>query len=99
MAQFDVFLSPTGRGYVLDVQADLLRDLKTRLVVPLMLVADAPPALKRLHPQFEIAGRRTMMATQFMAAIPADELQNFVASLASERYAIIGAIDFLLGGI
>ena len=99
MAQFDVFLNPAGHGYLLDVQADILRDLKTRLVVPLMLAADVPSGLKRLHPEFEIAGRRTIMATQFMAAIPADELQDFVGSLAAERYVIIGAIDFLLGGI
>jgi len=99
MAQFDVFLNSTGRGYLLDVQADILRDLRTRLVVPLMLATDGPPGLKRLHPEFEIAGRRTIMATQLMAAIPADELQDIIGSLASERYAIIGALDFLLGGI
>ena len=99
MAQFDVFVNPIGRGYLLDVQADILRDLKTRLVVPLMLATDVPSGVKRLHPEFEIAGRRTIMATQLMAAIPADELQDFVSSLAPERYVIMGAIDFLLGGI
>ena len=83
---------------MLDVQADLLRDLKTRVVVPLLPAADVPPALSRLHPEFEIAGRRTLMATQFMAAIPAGELRAVVRSLARERYTIIRAVGFLLGG-
>jgi toxin CcdB len=99
MAQFDVYANPVGRGYLLDVQADILDDLKTRLVVPLMPAAKGPPALKRLHPEFEIDGQRTIMATHLMAAVPLDELRDLVGSLAPERYAIIGAIDFLLGGI
>lgn len=99
MAQFDVYANPAGRGFLLDVQAELLSDLKTRLAVPLMAAADAPPALKRLHPEFEIAGQRVVMATQLMAAVPVRELQQVVGSLADDRYTIVGAIDFLLGGI
>jgi toxin CcdB len=48
MAQFDVYAWPAGRGFLVDVQAEILRDLKTRLVVPLMPSSKVPPALKRL---------------------------------------------------
>ncbi|WHT44593.1 CcdB family protein [Ochrobactrum sp. SSR] len=36
MARYDVYSNPSG-GYVLDVQADLLDELKTRIVIPLIL--------------------------------------------------------------
>ena len=36
MARFDVYASPDGSGCLLDVQADLLDSLNTRVVVPLM---------------------------------------------------------------
>jgi toxin CcdB len=35
MPRYDVYSNPGG-GYVLDVQADLLDDLKTRIVIPLI---------------------------------------------------------------
>ena len=35
MARFDVYDRPGGAGYVLDVQADVLNELNTRIVVPL----------------------------------------------------------------
>ncbi|MBS1183360.1 MAG: plasmid maintenance protein CcdB, partial [Proteobacteria bacterium] len=39
MARFDVFPNPGGSGYLLDVQADLLDGLNTRIVVPLLPTA------------------------------------------------------------
>ena len=44
MRRFDVHPAPgpDGRFHVLDVQADLLRDLDTRVVVPLLPPAFAP---------------------------------------------------------
>lgn len=41
MARFDVYASPDSAGYLLDVQADLLESLNTRIVVPLMPVSAA----------------------------------------------------------
>ena len=42
MARFDVYANPGKAGYVLDVQADLLSALNTRIVVPLMPAHAAP---------------------------------------------------------
>lgn len=43
-------------GYLLDVRADILGDLNTRVVVPLMRPEDAPAPARRLNPMFEIIG-------------------------------------------
>lgn len=55
MARYDVYANPGG-GYVLDVQADLLDELKTRIVIPLIIKDMAPIPAKRLNPSFEIEG-------------------------------------------
>ncbi|CAM5429606.1 hypothetical protein TMEC54S_03045 [Thauera mechernichensis] len=36
MARFDVYRNSAGEGFLLDVQADLLSHLNTRVVVPLL---------------------------------------------------------------
>ena len=57
MARFDVFAGRIEGSYLLDVQSDLLDNFKTRVVVPLLPVATAPPQMRELHPTFEINGR------------------------------------------
>jgi len=52
MARFDVYDSPDGAGYLLDVQADILDILNTRVVVPLMPISAAPSPAKHLNPIF-----------------------------------------------
>ena len=47
MARFDVYARPAGAGYVLDVQADILNGLNTRIVVPLLPLSEAPIPAKR----------------------------------------------------
>jgi len=36
MARYDLYPNPFGRGYLLDVQSDLLDELATRVVIPVM---------------------------------------------------------------
>ncbi|MBW8833455.1 MAG: CcdB family protein [Burkholderiales bacterium] len=98
MARFDVYANPAGTGYLLDVQADLLSQLNTRVVVPMPPRDLAPVPAARLNPEFEIQGVRCVLATQFMAAIPRSELKIVVTSLEREAGAILGAIDFLHQG-
>ena len=54
MARYVVYANPDSSGYLLNVQADLLDNLSTRLVVPMMPVGASPPVLKRLNPIFDI---------------------------------------------
>ena len=97
MARFAVYQNPDG-GYLLDVQADLLDHLNTRVVVPLMPIADAPKPAGTLNPVFEVNGVDCVMVTQFMAAVPVTILKDRLASLESQRNEIVSAIDLLMQG-
>ncbi len=99
MARFDVYPMPRhGRGYLLDVQADLLDSLETRVVVPLFQEDKAPPPMTSLNPVFEIRGVRHIMVTQFIATLRTKELGDAVLSLDEHHYVIMNALDVLLSG-
>jgi toxin CcdB len=98
MARFDVYTNRGGAGFLLDVQADLITRLNTRVVVPLLPQDAAPTPADRLNPVFEFQGSKVCMATQFMAAVPQTELTMLIASLDRESDAIFSAIDFLHHG-
>ena len=98
MARFDVYGLRQEGGLVLDCQADLLADLKTRFVVPLVPATEARKAADRLNPSFNLAGETFVMATQFAAAIHVRELGDVIASLKHEETAITNALDMLLTG-
>ena len=98
MARFDVYRNPAGEGCLLDIQADLLSHLNTRVVVPLLPLSNAPQPARTLNPCFEIADQTLVMSTQFMAAVPVNILKNPLASLSGQRDAIVAAIDLLMQG-
>jgi len=98
MAQFDVHELRSGRGFVIDCQADLHRSLPTRFVVPLVLPVTIGHSAGRLVPQFEIQGRSLMMATNFAATIAIRELGPVVTSLSEESHRVVGALDVLIAG-
>lgn len=81
MARFDAWPNPDGAGWLLDVHADLLRDLNTRVVVPLMPEGAAPLPAARLNPVFTLEGEGCVMVTQFLSAVPAAPLRDRPASL------------------
>ena len=98
MPKYDVFPSPTGEGFILDVQSDLLSDLNTRVVVPLLPKSRAPQPATRLNPTFEIGEDYVVMVTQFMAAVPIGILKSPVGNLEEEFEKITVAIDMLMQG-
>jgi toxin CcdB len=85
--------------FLLDVQADLLDDLDTRVVVPLVRAAVFGRRATRLHPRFVIDGQEVVMATHLLAAVKRSALGTSVAALSGQREAMIGALDVLLTGI
>lgn len=104
MAQFDVYLNPNvatrkSIPYLLDVQADLLDTLATRVVVPLILVEEMGLAAKHLNPQFKIKGVAVVMSTAELAGVPSRSLGDKVTTLKSKRDEIIAALDILFTGI
>lgn len=98
MARFDLCANPTGAGYLLIVQSDLLDHLNTRMVVPLLPLAQAPQPARILNPVFAVGAESFVMATQFMAAVPTAILKEPVASLDQRRDEIVAALDFLMQG-
>lgn len=97
MARYDVYANPAG-GLVLDVQADVLDELKTRVVVPLLPMDAAPQPAKRLNPVFEISGVRYALVTQFLAAIPLSALSVPVSNLSDRHDDIVAALDMVFHG-
>lgn len=100
MARFHVHENKGGEGYLLDVQADLLTHLNTRVVVPLWPAGKPQPKpARQLNPSFDINGQPCTMLTQFMAAVPVSALGPQVASLHAEQDVVIGALDCLFSGV
>lgn len=98
MARFALYRNPGSDGYLLDVQADLLEHLNTRMVVPLLPLAVAPKPAATLNPVFNVGGASLVMATQFMAAVPSALLKQAEGNLAQNRSEIVAALDLLLQG-
>ena len=98
MARFTVYRNPNGKGYLLDLQADINSHFATRVVAPLIPTKDVPAYAKTLNPVFEIEGESFVMATQGMAAVPLAILKQPVTSLAQHHAEIVAAIDLLFQG-
>lgn len=101
MAQFDVYdyVGPNRSvAYLLDIQSDLLRDLASRVVVPLVRRDAFGPPMKKLNPVFSINGVDHVMATPELAGMPTAGLGRRVGNLDDHRHEIKGAIDFLQDG-
>lgn len=104
MAQFDVYLNPNTATYkaipyLLDIQADLLDTLSTRVVVPLILEEKMGLAAKHLNPKFKVKGVAVVMSTAELAGVSSRSLGDKVISLKSKRNEIISALDLLFAGI
>jgi len=104
MAQFDVYENPNpaSRGsipYLLDVQTDLLDNLATRVVVPLVASAAMPKPGRQLNPAFRIGDKTFLMSTAEIAGVSVKSLGKKVCSIKEHRNEIVAALDFLITGI
>ncbi|MFD1625379.1 CcdB family protein [Azospirillum griseum] len=97
MARFDIHRRLDGPGYLLDLQANILRDLNTRFVAPLLPPNEAPQPATLLNPVFMIEGEPLVMVTQFAGAVHVSELGPCVGNLLSEDTIIVAALDRLTG--
>ncbi|MCM2336226.1 MAG: CcdB family protein [Pseudomonas sp.] len=85
--------------YLLDVQSDLIDDLRSRVVVPLIAPARAQLPVSRLMPLLDVLGEPLVMDTPQLAGVPQKALGAPVANLCHERSAILAALDVLISGI
>jgi len=81
-----------------DLQADMLSNLPSRVMAPLYRVEDMSWAMVRLNPRFDIDGDAYVMATQRIAAVPLADIGPVVANLACRADDITAALDFLFQG-
>lgn len=103
MSQFDVYenLNEETRQavpYLLDIQADLLSPLATRVVVPLLTASAMGKVINHLNPMFTIKHHTVFMSTAELAGIHVRSLGKKVGSLKDQRDEIISALDFLFTG-
>ena len=105
MAQFTVYKNknPHSRAtypLLVDIQADLLDELETRVVVPLTRApALSRRPLSRLTPELEVAGEKYLMMTPQLAGIRRSELGSAVETVAGQRPTMIAALDLLIAGV
>lgn len=103
MAQFDLRVNLDPRSsrrypYLIELQADLLKDLPSRVVAPLRpLTPDRPPALSRLNPQVKVGGLPHIVVLQELSAVHASVLGPVVGR-SDDRAALTGAWDLLFCG-
>ena len=100
MTQFDVFINQnpdtnTQIPYLLNIQNDILNNLSTTVVVPLILNIKS---IYHLNPTFLIENKKVVMSTTEIGSIPVSYLGDKVCSLTKERREILNAIDFLITG-
>lgn len=98
MARFDVYRLRTTGALVLDLQADLLDNLATRVVAPLLSPEEFPLAMARLNPRFEVEGRTVVLALHMIGTIPTKHIAEVVGNLSHRRDRIVAATDFLFQG-
>jgi toxin CcdB len=105
MAQYDVYPNPSPRSreevpYLVDVQSDLLADLRTRLVMPLAHTgAKLTQAPRRLSPTFVVEGQLLALQPHLAAGIEARMLKKPVSSLAAHAIDLRDALDAVLSGV
>lgn len=98
MARYDVYPGLDGRGFLLDVQSDILDGLNTRIVVPLLPENSAPAPAARLNPVFPLGDGPHVMITQFLSPVPVKHLGTPVANLVRHDTEISTALDMLFTG-
>lgn len=104
MGQFTVYENKNSKTkqtypYLIEVQSDLLAELRTTVVIPLCeasKIADA--MIAKLCPVVKIAGQRFVAVTPQLAGIDRNQLGKEVTNLAEHRSDFIAALDLLISG-
>lgn len=105
MAQFKAYENPNKATrkiypYLLDIQSNLLSELRSTLVIPLISSNIAGKVvISKLNPTLEVNGKKFIALTQQMAGVDRKHLGKEVADLVQYRPDIIAALDFIIAGI
>jgi len=86
--------------YLLDIQSNLLSDLRTTIVIPLMAKRIAAShTISKLNPVVRVKNENFTVMTQSLAGIDRNVLGESVGDLTQYRSEIFAAVDFVLSGI
>jgi toxin CcdB len=100
--QFDVVANPDAddarhRPYLVILQSDLVSNLRSTVVAPLVARNDMVGA-RQLNPLVTVDGLEYWIAVYELFAIEQHMLGPKIASVADQRDALVAAIDFLFTG-
>lgn len=104
MAQFTIYANANAQTkqlypYLLELQSNLLSELATCVVVPLILLSQhSQLAITRLTAVISVAGEDYLMQTMQLSAIARKQLGKAVGDASANSHEIIAAIDFLISG-
>lgn len=103
MARFDVYVN-TGKSkkttpFLIDVQSNVISGLATRIVIPLrnLTVFKNVEAPADLFPIITINGKKYLLDTPQLAAIPLIELKEKVDTASAFQATILDALDRVFG--
>lgn len=105
MGQFCAYKNPNPATraqypFLLDIQSDLLSELRTTVIIPIApSKLAAPMSLARLNPSIVIDGKKFTVMTQEIAGVDRNKLGDQTCDLSSYRSEIVAALDFVLTGI
>ena len=104
MTQFDVFVNPITQArrsypFVVVLQADVARRGDERAVAPAAPRAAFSKVVGRLTPVVVVGREEFVLLVTSLTTIPQRSLTQAIASAASRRHEILGAIDYLFFGV
>lgn len=103
--QFDVYANAdkdTSKTYpyFMDIQANLLDSLNSRVVIPLTPIGNIEKEYpKNLCPTIQVKDKDFALLTHQITSVPISLLKKKSASAESNRNEILAAIDFVVTGI
>lgn len=103
MAQFDVYENCNPETshlfpFLLDVQAEILENIPTRVVIPLLVKSAISKPIPILNPVLEVQDVEVIASTLQLVGVNANILGNKVCSVKEKRDDIIAALDLLFTG-
>ncbi|MBV8342446.1 MAG: CcdB family protein [Gammaproteobacteria bacterium] len=104
MPQLDVYpnTNPASREafpFLVDVQANMFDELRTRVVIPLSKAGALPQyPMAYLTPVVSFAGEAYVLMTPQLAGVARVELEAPAGNLAAQERVIATAIEFLVRG-
>ncbi|MEQ8294116.1 MAG: CcdB family protein [Roseovarius sp.] len=97
-AQYDVYRLRDG-ALVVVIQGDLLDQLQTRVVAPLVPAGKVKRVLRSLNPTVSLGEETYLIMPQLAATLTLAELGERIGSLSMMRDQITRAVDALLSGV